>query len=95
MLMTACTLQRTARVRSGHAAAWALGFWPEWPQVSWIKRDVAYVDYHSAHPHRMAEHGWPGITQRGWARRPGPAQAEQRRWRRPATPPPTVAPPTV
>jgi hypothetical protein len=34
-------------------------------KVSRIKRDVVYVDYHSAHPHRMAEHGWPGITQRG------------------------------
>jgi len=26
--MTACTLQGTARVWSGHAAAWAFGFWP-------------------------------------------------------------------
>jgi hypothetical protein len=43
----------------------ALGFRPECPQISRIKRDVAYVDYHSAHAHRMAEHGWPGITQQG------------------------------
>jgi hypothetical protein len=27
-----------------------------------IKRDVGY---HSVHPHSMAEHSWPGITQRG------------------------------
>jgi hypothetical protein len=34
-------------------------------EVFRIKRDVGYVGYHSVHPHRMAEHGWPGITQRG------------------------------
>jgi hypothetical protein len=25
--------------------------------VARIKRDIGYVDNHSAHPHRMAEHG--------------------------------------
>ena len=55
----------TARVWSAPAAAWAFGFWPECPQVFRIKRDIGYVGNRSAHPHRMAEHGWPGITQRG------------------------------
>jgi hypothetical protein len=34
-------------------------------EVARIKRDIGYVGNHSAHPHRIAERDWPGITQRG------------------------------
>jgi hypothetical protein len=55
--MTACTLQDGPRLVR---ACCRLGLWflaCMSAEVSRIKRDIGYVGNHSAHPHRMAEHG--------------------------------------